>query len=505
MPKNFIKGYALLIGVDENAVPHWSLPDVIKDMVAFRAVLTHPERCGYLEKNVKALTGKEATRENILDGLVWLQDRIKAEKSSNVTVVVYYTGHGWRDAEEKPPDYFLIPYNVSEDQIRSRALRASDFASAIKGLDSQRLLVILDCCHSGGMGVKGASFLPAGYVPAAVPPQLLLGSEKSVSVADGAKGLSELATGAGRAVINSSQAHQLSYIRKDGKMSIFTYHLIEALTGHAQPKENATEVLVTDVMSHVYRNVSQSAKADWGEEQVPDYQLSGNFPVALLLGGKGLPKGKIAPDPLEQTSIPQRSQVVHSPQTTIAGNVEGGVVSGTFDGPVSIGGGNAVDLRGSRDATYIDKKDQRIGTQTNIGRMTGGIVQPGMTVQRDVIQAGRDIIMGDRIKAERDIHQKLNTLFGDVLKQVESLPKEDQRVVKPILESVRDQVVEIQQSGTEDETAPPYGKLKKALKTLVEWVPDIADVVLSFLKDPATGIVSAVRKVAERIKSEMAG
>jgi len=41
------------------------------------------------------------------------------------------------------------------------------------------------------------------------------------------------------------------------------------------------------------------------------------------------------------------------------------------------------------------------------------------------------------------------------------------------------------------------------LKTLVEWGPDIADVILSFLKEPATGVVSAVRKVAERIKAEM--
>jgi hypothetical protein len=37
----------------------------------------------------------------------------------------------------------------------------------------------------------------------------------------------------------------------------------------------------------------------------------------------------------------------------------------------------------------------------------------------------------------------------------------------------------------------------------VEWVPDIADVVLAFLSSPATEIVSAVRKVTERIKAEM--
>ena len=65
--------------------------------------------------------------------------------------------------------------------------------------------------------------------------------------------------------------------------------------------------------------------------------------------------------------------------------------------------------------------------------------------------------------------------------------------------------MEIQQSGIEDETSPKYTALKRGLRTLVEWVPDIADVVLSFLKNPATGVVSAVRKVAERIKAEMNG
>ena len=82
-------------------------------------------------------------------------------------------------------------------------------------------------------------------------------------------------------------------------MSIFTYHLIEALTGHAQPAEGATEVLVSDVMGHVWRRVPASARADCDADQQPDYQVSGNFPVALLLGGKGLSKGLTPPDPLQ--------------------------------------------------------------------------------------------------------------------------------------------------------------------------------------------------------------
>jgi hypothetical protein len=79
--------------------------------------------------------------------------------------------------------------------------------------------------------------------------------------------------------------------------------------------------------------------------------------------------------------------------------------------------------------------------------MSGGFVQPGMTIHGNVRQAGRDIIMGDQIKAGRDSRQTLNSQFREVFKRVESLPKEEQSVVRSAVETVRDQVMEIQQSG----------------------------------------------------------
>jgi hypothetical protein len=236
-----------------------------------------------------------------MDGLEWLQERIRADKSGNATAVVYYTGHGWRDISAQPPMFYFIPYDVREDKIRARALRAQDFAEAVGELKPQRLLVMLDCCHAAGMGIKEIEFFPANYASAAVPASLLMqGEEVSLGPkAISAKGMEELAQGRGRAVLSSSTGKQRSYIRKDRQMSIFTYHLIEALTGHAQPQEGATEVLVSDMMSYVWRHVPESAMADWGKKQEPDYQVSGNFPIALLLGGRGLGKGQTGPDPLE--------------------------------------------------------------------------------------------------------------------------------------------------------------------------------------------------------------
>jgi len=342
MSDQFTHGYALLIGVDQNRVEKYALPEVARDVAALREVLVHPERCAYPADNVRVLTGPEATRDDILDGLAWLEDRIQGHGSDNTTAIVYYTGHGLRGGPSSPGSFYLVPYDLREGRIASRSLRAVDLAAEIEALNPRRLLVVLDCCHAGGMGVKGGT-----YTGAAVPPSLLM-----KGVGPGAKGLESLAQGHGRAVLSSSTGEQTSYLRRDRRMSIFTYHLIEALTGHAQPAEGASEVLVSDVMGHVHRRVPKSARADWGEEQTPDYRVSGNFPVALLLGGQGLGKGQPAPDPLEPLpevapSASYRAEVrgsgaVAQGPGAVAAGAGGVVIGGDVGGSIVTGDGNTV-------------------------------------------------------------------------------------------------------------------------------------------------------------------
>lgn len=288
----FDHGYALLIGVNAHSVREWALPDVEKDVTALGEVLRHPERCAYPAANVRTLTGTAATHEGILDGLRWIRQRLQTDRDA--TAVIYYTGHGWRDDPRTPAEYYLIPYDTTTD-VQSSALRATEFAAEIDTIQPQRLLVILDCCHAGGMDVKEVGLLPRGYVSAVTPPALLMGDDASVRFTPGAKGLEALAQGRGRAVLSASTGEQRSFIRKDRRMSIFTYHLIEALTGHAQPQEGAREVLVSDVISYVTRKVPESAQGDWGQEQRPDFQMSGNFPIALILGGKGVTTAEPSP------------------------------------------------------------------------------------------------------------------------------------------------------------------------------------------------------------------
>lgn len=220
MTYRFENACALLIAVDQNREAAAALPVVAADARALRDVLVHPARCGYAPDKVRLLTGAESTRQAILDGLDWLGAELAA--IPDATAIVYFSGHGHVEGGE----HYLIPYDLNLRRMRSSALRATDFADAVAQLTPRRLLVVLDCCHAAGMVVKDAAPASAAFAGTAIPPALFLPEGESL-----AAGL--LASGAGRAVLSSCQPGERSYLRADGRMSLFTYHLIEALTGHA--------------------------------------------------------------------------------------------------------------------------------------------------------------------------------------------------------------------------------------------------------------------------------
>lgn len=303
----FDHGYALLIGVDENKLPNLALPTVKKDVTKLKEVLTHPERCGYLEENVHVLTGTDATHAKILDGLEWLKDKLAGD--TDKTAFVYYSGHGHRDSSGEA---FLIPYDARYP-ITTGSLRAQDFAASLDSIRPKRLLVVLDCCHAESMNVKDTQ--QTGLA--------------STAVTSDTKGAELLAQGEGRAVLSSSLGTQLSYIRSDGKMSVFTYHMVEALIGHGV-RPDWPEVTVTELMEYVGRTVPETVRTQHDNaKQVPFVRFSGTvFPIALVLGGKGVQKGATPPDPLAELPLRITSKLAVEILEGNATNVDIGVMRG---------------------------------------------------------------------------------------------------------------------------------------------------------------------------------
>jgi hypothetical protein len=469
MAEWFTQGYALLICVNENAVPQWALPDVAKDVAAMKQVLIHPQRCAYPEDHVEVLQGSAATRQGILDALARLQQRIDKDTSGNATAVVYFSGHGWRNTTAGTPSYYLIPQDVKAQSVSSRALRVEDFAAEIQALQPRRLLVVLDCCHAGGMEVKDIAPLAAGFDESAIPAQLFAAGAAGASTAEGAKGLEQLAQGAGRAVLSSSQGDQRSYIRHDRQMSIFTYHLIEALTGHAPPQSGAGEVLVSDVMSHVSRRVPQSAQAEYGQPQVPDYFVDGNFPIALLLGGKGLAKGEPAPDPL--APLEDRGA---GPVTV---NTGGGAHIG---GNVTVGG----DFVGHDKVVHGDevRGDKVMGDKITTGNISG----TGIAVGR-----------GARVSVHQGLSgSELDLIFSPLTRALQAAPP-----------GARDEAARVAQDLREEAgkgTQADDNRVAKLIDKLVDLVPGAVSAVVSVFATPIlSGLAgNATRFVLDKLQGK---
>jgi hypothetical protein len=117
--------------------------------------------------------------------------------------------------------------------------------------------------------------------------------------------------GAGKVVFTSSTGNQSSWIRPDGKMSVYTYHLLEALQGAAnQPGDKV--VRVSHLMNYLSKTVPATARDLCKAEQTPFFDFATeDFAVALLCGGKGLDKSWDDVKPEATQNINKIADVIH--------------------------------------------------------------------------------------------------------------------------------------------------------------------------------------------------
>lgn len=297
----FERGYALVVGVGAD------LPNTIEDAIGLANILSEPSRCAYLSNHVHLLTGEQANRQNIFAGL----DMLVQTADAASTVVIYFSGHGYLTQSPLGSIYFLMPSGYDVTQLYTTAISGSEFAAKLAAIKAQKLVVLLDCCHAGGVGDAKAPGLTLTKSP--LPPEALR----------------LLAQGAGKVLIASSREDELSYAGKP--YSAFTLAIIEALCGAGVAKQDGY-VRVADLALHARELVPRRT---W-EKQHPvlHFEHADNFVMAYYAGGDVKPKGL----PFPANDI----QIEPAPGAW--------TLSGQFTGPVAAGGGDAVDLRDSQGA-----------------------------------------------------------------------------------------------------------------------------------------------------------
>ena len=259
---DFATGHAIVIGVANyrNVCP---LPEaVLNDARDVAAVLKSSAYCGYEPRNVHLLLDGDATLERIRTALA----TVAKTSGPDDTVVIFFSGHGASLGDPADPESALLPVESDERTLGTTSLSEAEFSSALRRFAAQRLLVLIDACHSGGAG----SFkdLRAGELPA-------LGySEKS---------LGRLAQGIGRVLIASCRGSEKSWVLPNARNSVFTSHLLDALRGRGRTSGNGV-IRVFEIFNHV----AEMVKREVPGRQHPVFKandLEDNFPVALDRGG----------------------------------------------------------------------------------------------------------------------------------------------------------------------------------------------------------------------------
>lgn len=248
----FDHGYALLVGVGAD------LPVTASDALGLRELLVDETRCAIPQKNVRLLTETEARRDSILDGLDWLASQSQQDRKASV--IFYFSGHGGF-----LPHYHLVPYGYSRHKLATTAVSGADLTARIQAIQSQKLLVLLDCCHAGGM----ASVKSPHFTKSSVPPDLV----------------SAMEMGSGRVLIASSRKDEVSWTGHP--YSVFTQALLEGLAGYGSSEKDGY-ARVTDVALYVGRVVPQRTQ----EKQHPLLRLSkaDDFTLSFYAAGEKSPK-----------------------------------------------------------------------------------------------------------------------------------------------------------------------------------------------------------------------
>lgn len=252
--------YGLVIGIAnyENARP---LPiAVLNDVHDIYTVLTSSEYCAYIPENVELLLDNMASKQGIIQGLIKLAKR----SNQDSTIFIYISSHGERIENGPYAGEYLLPVDanpINEQLLAETAISSSDFTNALNAIQASKVIVIFDCCHSGGIGqIKGISEIKNGL------------SNQYYEA---------LKAGRGRVIIASSRDTEYSHILPHTHNSLFTTHFLAGLQGKAHSDDGLIRIfnLFEYLQPLVVRDV---------HDQHPIFKssLEENFPIGLYMGKK---------------------------------------------------------------------------------------------------------------------------------------------------------------------------------------------------------------------------
>ncbi len=255
--------WALLIGIADYPLSEaYEIPKLkasVKDVNALAEFLKHPRKGGFDPDHVFVLTDAEAKQRNILIKL----EELARLASSEDMVIFYFAGHGVYSSGDDT--VYLIPYDHDLSHMKATCINFSDLEKMVYGMKANKVVVILDACHSAGVKPKDARSAASG--------RLL--NERYLRAFRGSEG---------RALLLSSGVTEVSWETEE--YGIFTHFLLEGLEGEADKDKDAF-ITFTEVSRYVEDMVPEHTRRHFPSIQQPKRryletaQVRGDMPMAI--------------------------------------------------------------------------------------------------------------------------------------------------------------------------------------------------------------------------------
>ncbi len=254
--------YILTIGINQYKNPSYNLEYAVNDAKAFNKALSRKSDSLFSNIFEYPITNEKATKETIFSTLKEIQTNIGPED----VFVFYYAGHGvmGSDKDNNKSDFFLVTHDIVNlygdyASLAEKAVSASELLENSIRVSAEKQLYIIDACHSGG-------------------------ALESFAVRGGAreKALAQLARSSGTFFLTASQDAQFANEVGSLKHGLFTYALLEVLSGeHGSAYDN--KVTVNEIKSYVEDRVPELSEEYHGSAQYPaSYSFGQDFPLVII-------------------------------------------------------------------------------------------------------------------------------------------------------------------------------------------------------------------------------
>jgi caspase domain-containing protein len=261
--------WAVVVGAgryEDPAIPR--LRYTVPDAEAVHRFLIGPG--GFRPEHVLLLTDR-TERKPTLRNLKWALGTFLARSARREdTVLIFFAGHGApeldpRGIERDGLAKYLVPTDADLDDLYSTALPMDELQTIFNRIEAERIVVLLDACYSGAAG--GRTFASRRTRTADVDDVFL----------------ERLGRVRGRAIVTAARPSELSLELPDLGHGLFTYYLLEGLSGSADANGDGV-VTLQELYEYVERRVALRSQAA-GASQHPllKGELQGGFPLVRIV------------------------------------------------------------------------------------------------------------------------------------------------------------------------------------------------------------------------------